>query len=334
LKAKHSETWKHWSKTFVRLRGAGYPLKRIMRLFRSGNGYLLFSWTVIERAIKRTVEIGELPYVAPVKKTVLLWEPQTLDLQRTTLWDFPRRGDWAVHLGDYRGNWPPQIPRNLICRYTREGDLVVDAFVGGGTTLIESWLLGRHSIGLDISLMSVQTVGARLCDMERHAKEDNKIKLNPDHRPLMVRASALKLCDVLELHGGQVGNVSLVCAHPPYLDALRYTIDNPDDLSLISSPTKFYAEMAIFARAARQVLVPGGVLAVLIGDVRKNKKTVPLGLGTLNTFLTEGFEVEEIVVKSQHRDRSSEFYFKRHGDHLRFAHEYLFILRKSDDSQA
>ncbi|MDD5616687.1 MAG: hypothetical protein PHH85_10850 [Candidatus Methanoperedens sp.] len=29
-------------------------------------------------------------------------------------------------VGNYRGNWSPYIPRNLILRYTAPGDLVLD----------------------------------------------------------------------------------------------------------------------------------------------------------------------------------------------------------------
>ena len=32
----------------------------------------------------------------------------------TTVWSFPRRGSWATHRGDYRGNWPPQMALSLI----------------------------------------------------------------------------------------------------------------------------------------------------------------------------------------------------------------------------
>lgn len=43
-----------------------------------------------------------------------------------TVWSFPDRGDWATHVGNYRGNWSPHIPRNLILRYTQPGELVLD----------------------------------------------------------------------------------------------------------------------------------------------------------------------------------------------------------------
>lgn len=67
-----------------------------------------------------------------------------LKMQETTIWSFPNRGNWATHKGDYRGNWSPYVPRNLILKYSNPGDLILDNFVGSGTTLIEAKILGRN----------------------------------------------------------------------------------------------------------------------------------------------------------------------------------------------
>ncbi|MDO8750867.1 MAG: DNA methyltransferase [Dehalococcoidia bacterium] len=332
FKAKHPTEWQEWTETFVTLRGQGWPLKRIMRLFCAGNGPLLFSWTVIERAIRQDVEAGKLAYTPPPHRGIKRWAPEKFELERTTIWDFPRRGNWAVHSGDYRGNWPPQIPRNLIERYTQPGDLVVDAFAGGGTTLIEAWLLGRPSIGLDLSKLAIQTVHAKLKEMERLAVEDGSVQLNRDYRPKVLRANALRLSTVLASKGIHPSSVKLICAHPPYLDSLQYTTDNEDDLALIHDPTVFCQRIFEFAREARAVLAPEGVCAVLIGDVRKKGRTFPLGLRTLDSFLAAGFVLDTIVVKTQHRDRSSEFYFSQNNGEMLMAHEYLFILHRNSEA--
>ena len=78
------------------------------------------------------------------------YEPQNFELEMTTHWSFPVRGKWATHDSKYRGNWSPYIPRNIILRYSNENDLILDQFVGGGTTLVEAKLLNRNIIGVDV----------------------------------------------------------------------------------------------------------------------------------------------------------------------------------------
>lgn len=68
-----------------------------------------------------------------------------------SIWSFPDRGSWATHNGNYPGNWSPYIPRNVIKRYSNKGDIVLEPFLGSGTTLIEAKLLGRKGIGVDIN---------------------------------------------------------------------------------------------------------------------------------------------------------------------------------------
>ena len=78
-----------------------------------------------------------------------LLEPVDFGLERTTVWSFENRGKWATHRGDYRANWAPEIPRNLILRFTSPGDTVLDQMVGSGTTLVECRPLDRNGIGVD-----------------------------------------------------------------------------------------------------------------------------------------------------------------------------------------
>lgn len=61
-------------------------------------------------------------------KKIKLWEPKNFELEMTTTWSFPNRGNWATHDAKWRGNWSPYIPRNILLRYSREKDLVLDQF--------------------------------------------------------------------------------------------------------------------------------------------------------------------------------------------------------------
>lgn len=331
LKRDHPDKWAEWTRLFVRLRGAGFPPKRIMRAFSDGNGNLLFSWTVVERSVRDAVESDLELFSPPRKKTVTEWAPKDFQRETTTIWDFPHRGIWAVHRGDYRGNWPPQLVRNLIQEYSREGDLIVDPFMGGGTTLLEAWLLRRRSVGLDVSKLAVQTTKGRLEEMESAAKSSSEITLDPEMKPIAMHGNALEFREIMGRMGPDYRSVSLVCVHPPYLNALQYTKDDKNDLSRINDPQEFARRMSCFCEEVYEALEPGGFCAVLMGDVRKAGRLIPLGHETLTGFLKARFELQDIIIKTQHRDRSSEFY-ARDNKQLLLSHEYLFILKKTRDA--
>lgn len=68
------------------------------------------------------------------------------DLITDSLWIFDRRDSSGAHNAGYWGNFIPQIPHQLLLRYTRKGEWVLDAFLGAGTTLMEAQRLGRNGV--------------------------------------------------------------------------------------------------------------------------------------------------------------------------------------------
>src|SRR3989338_7239576 len=71
-------------------------------------------------------------------------------------WDFSDttrdKTSYATHgIHSYSSKYIPQIPNALIKLYSNKDDIVLDNFVGSGTTLVEARLLGRNSIGVDLN---------------------------------------------------------------------------------------------------------------------------------------------------------------------------------------
>jgi hypothetical protein len=54
----------------------------------------------------------------------------------------------------YPARFSPKLVRAVIDTFTEPGDLVLDPFVGGGTTLVESLASGRNAIGADLSSLA------------------------------------------------------------------------------------------------------------------------------------------------------------------------------------
>ena len=85
-----------------------------------------------------------------------------------SLWQIDSRDNSGNHDGSYHGNFVPQIPNQLMSRFTRTGDVVLDPFMGSGTTLIEAERLGRRGIGLDIHPLIVDEVREKLSGQNQY----------------------------------------------------------------------------------------------------------------------------------------------------------------------
>ena len=329
IRQAHPKEWEDWSRDFVKLRNRGILPSLIIQGYRTKDGKLLFTSSVVERAIRRIVEEQKAQLKILPKPKIDKWKPSSLSLERTTVWDFRKRGEWAVHQNDYRGNWPPMVPRNLILKYSHEGEIILDPFVGGGTTLIEAWLNNRKSFGIDVSPIAVKIAHDRITEMEDHAKEDERKQLNPEFKPELIRGDARNVKQILSRYDIENGSVRLACLHPPYLDSLRYTETIPEDLSRISDKDVFCDEMQSIASQIYDLLSDKGTCAILIGDVKRSRRIIPLGFLVMQRFEQANFRLQDIIVKIQHKDSSTKFWYTRREkiDYL-MAHEYLFIFSK------
>lgn len=246
-------------------------------------------------------------------KKIVKWEPEDFELEMTTHWSFPKRGDWATHDAKWRGNWSPYIPRNILLRYSQEGDLVLDQFAGGGTTLVEAKLLNRNIIGIDVNDMALARCREKV--NFAHAGADGKVYI--------YKGDARNLDFVSD------DSIDLICTHPPYADIIHYSENIPEDLSLLKVGD-FFVEMKKVAAESYRVLKKDKFCAVLMGDTRKKGYMIPMSFEVMRIFAAAGFKLKELIIKEQHNCRATG-YWKTNSvkyNFLLIAHEYLFVFRK------
>ncbi len=241
------------------------------------------------------------------------WAPDVFDLEMTTHWSFPVRGDWATHDAKWRGNWSPYIPRNIILRYSQEKDMVLDQFVGGGTTLVEAKLLNRNIIGVDVN-----DVALARC----HEKTD--FFHEGANGEVYIRKGDARNLDFIPDE-----SIDLICTHPPYADIIRYSENIATDLSQLKVKD-FLSEMIPVATESFRVLKKNKFCAILMGDTRQKGHMIPMSFEVMRIFENAGFKLKELIIKEQHNCKATG-YWKTNSlkyNFLLIAHEYLFVFKK------
>lgn len=241
------------------------------------------------------------------------WEPENFELEMTTHWSFPERGDWATHDAKWRGNWSPYIPRNIILRYSKEKDLILDQFAGGGTTLVEAKLLNRNIIGIDVNDVALNRCKEKI-DFQ-HEGANGKVFLRKG--------------DARNLDFIPDNSIDLICTHPPYANIIQYSENIEEDLSHLKI-NEFLEEMKKVASESYRVLKKDKFCAVLMGDTRKNGHMIPLSFYVMQVFENAGFKLKEMIIKEQHNCKATGFWKTNSIKYnfLLIAHEHLFIFRK------
>ncbi len=296
--------------------------------------------------VKRKKEIlieGNRIVLEPIQIKRLYPTNEELTDVSTTVWSFPKRGSWATHKGDYRGNWPPQMARALILMYTKPGDTVLDPMIGSGTTCIEAKLLGRNCIGVDINYNAVILTLHRLYWLEQYIKKFEQGIGLEKYLGKISNTDEVDIDDILkariEIYHGDARNlnkinnntIDLIATHPPYYNIIRYSNSKiPGDLSATKDLKEYLRMMYTIAKEAFRVLKPGKYMGILVGDTRIHKHYVPITYYVLKTLLKAGFILKEEVIKIQHKMKTTREKWSRlkEKDFLLIYHEKLFILRK------
>lgn len=273
----------------------------------------------VERLIKSIVEVK----TGRVNDINLNRWKEYEDIYVDSLWVIDRRDSSGVHSAGYWGNYIPQIPYQMMRRYTKKGDWVLDTFAGHGTTLIEAQRLGRNSIGIELQ--------ASVADRARYliAAESNPVGVV--NSVVTDDSTTADYASILGRHNCQ--SVQLVMLHPPYFDIIQFSKD-PRDLSNAPSIDAFLEMMGKIVDKASAVLDKGRYLALVISDKYVKGEWIPLGFLTMSEVQKRDFMLKSIIVKNfeetagKRNQRELWKYRALVGGFYIFKHEYIFVFQK------
>ncbi len=241
-----------------------------------------------------------------------------------SLWIISERDNTGKHhSGFYHGNFVPQIPRQLILRYTKKNEIVFDPFLGSGTTTYEAENLNRNFIGIEIQQKLVDYT-------EKNIEPKNNFSdlITGDSTKIETFEKVKEI-----LRNNKKKNVQLAILHPPYADIIKFS-DLKDDLSNTKSLKEFLGKFSEILKNTIEILENGRYLAIVIGDKYSAGQWIPLGFYCMNEAQKLGLTLKSIIIKNMAGNRAKQNkegiwrYRALSSDYYIFKHEYVLIFKR------
>lgn len=240
-----------------------------------------------------------------------------------SLWILNKRDNSGAHLGWYWGNFIPQIPRQMMLRYTKKGDWVLDTFAGSGTTLIEGRRLGRNTIGIELNPEVAEKAKELIHKEPNNENVISEIEIG-DSR-------TINLQDLKKRYN--IKHFQLIIMHPPYHDIIKFSNDKRD----LSNAQTLDDFLKMFNEVVENVtphLEKGRYLTLVIGDKYSKGEWIPLGFLCMQEILKKNYTLKSIIVKNFEETRGKrnqkELWRFRAlvGGFYVFKHEYIMLFKK------
>ncbi|MEN6356701.1 MAG: DNA methyltransferase [Armatimonadota bacterium] len=248
------------------------------------------------------------------------------DILTDSLWIMGSRQNTNGHVFDYHGNFIPQIANQAFRRYTREGDIVVDWFLGSGTSAIEAVNLNRRLIGVELKSDLIDHVKGKLPDQ---ALDDTIRLIQGDSSSSKAKKSVQT---ALQEMGAEKAQLAVL--HPPYADIIKFS-ELDADLSNCPTTDAFLAGFMKVAQNAYDTLEEGRFAVLVIGDKYGAGELDPLGFKCMQKMNEVGFRTKSIIVKNiegnekgKGKDANLWRYRALSGGFYIFKHEYVMIFFK------
>ncbi len=248
-------------------------------------------------------------------------------IETGSLWMINGRERQNGHQLDYHGNCVPQILTQLVTRYTKQDEVVLDLFLGSGTSAIESVNLGRKAVGVELKADMAEYVRQKL---EEQGKSADVQIINGDSANIEWTGKAIQR----SLKQFEREKAQFLFLHPPYADIIKFS-ESENDLSNADTTEAFLDMFQNVCALGYEMLEPGRFAGLVIGDKYAAGELIPLGFYCMERMNRVGFTTKSIIVKNisgneKAKGRMSNLWRYRAlvGGFYIFKHEYVFLMQK------
>jgi len=223
--------------------------------------------------------------------------------------------------------FPVELCKRLIRIYTKKGDVVLDPFMGTGSTVVAARDLERKGVGIDINPDFVKIAKNRLAQQ--------KIVRLDIEEPDIYCDDAINLLNYIKSN-----SIDLVITSPPYwnIHTRKRTADYKEprpyssisrDLGNISDYSQFMNELKAIFEKVYIALKPGKRCVVIVMDIRQGSKFIPFHIDICSMMKDIGFVLEDIIIWNRGKEYNN---LRPLGYPYVFivnkVHEYILIFKK------
>jgi|SRR3989344_4873927 len=292
-----------------------------------------------------------------------------------SVWDFGRSGgvtNYSVHsIGEYPSKIRPLVFHEIVKRFSKQGDIVLDPFCGCGTMAVEAKILGRHSINYDINENAINLTKEKLSKLTkeeidnaykyfiselvkekenqettklRKVQIDKEIKKYEDMREDALSFDTRHISGVKDARvddyledikniDSKKGFVDSIITDIPYASMIKYS-DLANDLSTIEDYDKFLEELSKSFEKMIASLKKDGYCTIFVADYRigASRKILPLHTDVTNIMRDLGMTLFDTFIWRYYRSGGFRPFGKRPFQAMN-VHTYILVFHKPDGEE-
>lgn len=224
--------------------------------------------------------------------------------------------------------FPTALASRLIEIFSKKSEIILDPFLGSGTTILSAYVLGRKGIGIELSKKYINLTKKRLKELstsiDSEAYDSKILNINSLHVKRFIKKNS----------------IDLVITSPPYWNILnekrsadykkikKYS-EKDEDLGNIGGYQFFLEKLKSVFFEIYELLKKNKYCIVIVMDIRKKSQFYPFHMDLVKKMEEIGFTLDDIIIW----DRQAEYNNMRplgypYVFRINKVHEFILIFKK------
>lgn len=227
--------------------------------------------------------------------------------------------------------FPSQLTSRLINIFTKKNEIILDPFMGSGSTILSAYLTGRKGIGIELSKEYINLTKKRISEAQLSLIQKKHELITPE----IYNKNIFEIPKIISEN-----SVDLVITSPPYWDILtekrtadgkviRKYGDSEEDLGNIHDYDMFLEKLKSAFLGVYKILKENKYLIIVVMDIRKKSKFYPFHIDIIKKMEEIGFKLDDIIIWDRQKEYNNmrplgyPFVFR-----INKVHEYILIFKK------